>query len=64
METNFTITRDGFYAIKTLIELIDNSENKEGSIKREAVTNSNGYTYRVLKVNDNEYSISFKSMNF
>jgi len=57
MEVNFLISKDGFYAIKALIESIENEE-----IGKTAITNSNDYTYRVIKHGENEFYISFKKL--
>ena len=57
MEVNFLISKDGFYAIKALIESIENEE-----IGKTAITNSNDYTYRVIKQGENEFYISFKKL--
>ena len=57
MEVNFLISKEGIYAIK---ELIDSLKNKE--IGKIGITNSNGYTYRVIKQGENEFHISFKKL--
>ena len=57
MEVNFLISKDGFYAIKALIESIENEE-----IGKTAITNSNDYTYRVIKQGENEFYISYKKL--
>lgn len=57
MEVNFLISKDGFYAIKALIESIENEE-----IGKTAITNSNDYTYRVIKQGENEFYISIKKL--
>ena len=48
--------KDGFSAIKDT-ESIENEE-----IGKTAITNSNGYTYRVIKQGENEFYISFKKL--